>query len=428
MEAATDSVETPTPGTLPAAGAPPAPRALPVPGGAPARGRRRSARRERLSPLPVSLAHVRFAAAVYLGTRVLLLLVALLDHELRHQRLITELANWDGMWFRALARHGYPDHVPPGQTTLGFFPLYPLTMSAVAHVFTSTDIGGVTIAGVIVSGLGGLVATVLVQQLATGWWGEAAGRRATLLFCLFPGSIVFSMVYSEGLLLPLAAGCLLALERRRWLLAGALAGAATAVQPTGLAIIPVCAVSAGLELRRRGWGSRAARRSLLAPALSLTGVLSFSAFLWAWAGTPLATYQAQHRGWEEKTDPFALVHQASTLIGQISLAHFNHPTINLNLPLGLIGAAVLGWGLVLLVRHRGGVSAEAMVWTFVIGFLALTSEYVPPNPRMLITAFPAVLILAKRYKGRVGVCLLVGSGVLLAGLSALTFVAHTLRP
>lgn len=379
-------------------------------------------------PLPGWLERVWFAAAVYAGTRLLLLGVALLDRELRQHTLINSFSNWDGMWFRELAHHGYPTYVWHGQTTLGFFPLYPLLMWTVTHAFVYPQIKGFVIAGLIVSGIGGFVATVLVQELATGWWGRDSGRRATLLFCLFPGSVVFSMVYSEGVLLPLAAGCILALERRRWALAGLLAGLATAVQPDALALIAVCGASAFVHLRRRGWRNRAARRSLLAPLLSLTGVLGFASFLWAWTGTPLATLHAQHYGWGERTDPFALVHQLSSLVRQISFTHFNHPTINLNLPVGLIGAAILAGGVALLLRRENRVPLEALVWTLAIGFLAVTSEFVPPNPRLLITAFPAVLVFAHRFRGRAAVALMVVNGVLLAGLSYLTFVGVTLRP
>jgi hypothetical protein len=298
----------------------------------------------------------------------------------------------------------------------------------VGHAFTGASIRGLTLAGVIVSGVAGLVAAVLVQELATGWWGRPAGRRATALFCLFPGSVVFSMVYAEGLLLALAAGCILALERRRWLVAGLLAGAATAVQPDALVLIPVCAASALVQVRRHGW--REAQASLVAPALSITGVAAFAAFLWARTGTPFATYLAQHYGWGEKTDFLAIVHQGQWLASQISFAHFDHPTINLNLPVGLVGALVLAAGIALLVRlpRRGRISIEAMVWTLGIAFLCATSEYVPPNPRLLITAFPAILVFAARARGRWAAALLVGNGALLAGLSYLTFVGTTLRP
>jgi hypothetical protein len=297
-------------------------------------------------------------------------------------------------------------------------------MWLVAHAFST----GTDAAGLIVSLIGGLVATVFVERLASGWWGEVSGRRAAIVFCLFPGSVVFSMMYSEGLLLPLAAGCIYALERRRWLLAGILAGLATATAPDALALVPACAASALIELRRHGWQDRKARRSLLAPILSTVGLASFAIFLWAWTGTPFATLRAQHTGWGERTDPFALVNQAKTLVREISFTHFNNPTINLNLVIGLLGAVVLVIGLILLFRKPRQVSIEAMAWTLGIAFLATTSEYVPPNPRLLITAFPAVIVFA-HYVGRRGyVRLLLANGVLFVVLSAVTFVGTTLRP
>jgi hypothetical protein len=84
--------------------------------------------------------------------------------------------------------------------------------------------------------------------------------------------------------------------------------------------------------------------------------------------------------------------------------------------------------LVLLLRIWREVSIEALVWTLGISFLALTSEYTPPNPRLLFTAFPAVIVLARYLKGRAFVALLSVNGVLLVVMSALTFVSTTLRP
>ncbi len=378
---------------------------------------------------------------MYLGTRVLLLVVAIVNGALRHHAVLNELANWDGLWYRQLANHGYPHHVihccigqgeTHAQSTLGFFPLYPLLMWVGARVVMFVTSHGavysITVAGVIISLIGGLITTLIVQELATGWWGKAAGRRAAVLFCLFPGSVVFSMVYAEGVALPLAAGCILALQRRRWLLAGILAGFATATDPESLVLIPVCAISAGLELRRRGWRDVAALRSLVAPVLSASGAVALGAFLWSWANTPFATFQTQHIGWSEKTDPVALIHLTSHLVDQISFSHFNHPTINLNLVVGVAGAILLVVLLVLVFRARRTMSVEALAWTAGISFLAITSEFTPPNPRILITAFPAVVVLAYYVKGKAFGWLLAANGVLLAGLSALTFVGITLRP
>jgi Mannosyltransferase (PIG-V) len=376
-----------------------------------------------------AIASARFAITVYLATRVLLLLVALINGALRHHAFTHELSQWDGLWYRELADHGYPNHVVHIQSTLGFFPLYPMVVWVVAHALVVPiahwQILSTTVAGVVVSGLGGAVATVLVQRLAAGWWGEQAARRAVLIFCLFPGSVVFSMVYAEGIMLPLVAGCLLALQRRRWVLAGVLAGLATATEPEAVVLVPVCAVSAALELRR---GGLSARRALLAPALSIVGAGAFAIFLWIWTGSPLASLIAQRDGWSERTDIVALQHLAEQLGDQISLRHFNHPTIDLNLVVGLGGAIILVVLLVLMARNWREMSVEAILWTLGISWLSMTSEYTPPMPRLLITAFPAVMVLARYVRGRAFVVLLCVNGVALAGLSALTFVGTTLRP
>ena len=313
----------------------------------------------------VATREARFAIGVYLATRALMLLVALVNGTLRHHAFTHELAQWDGLWYRMLALHGYPAHVTHVQSTLGFFPLYPVLVWAVSHAFVVPvahyGILSTTVAGVIVAGIGGLITTVLVQRLAAGWWGERTGRKAVLIFCLFPGSVVFSMVYAEGVMLAFAAGCILALQKRRWLLAGALAAAATATEPEAIVLVVVCAVSAALELRRRGL---AGVKALVAPALSVAGVGAFGVFLWISTGTPFASLIAQRDGWHEKTDVFALANLANALANEISFSHFDHPTINLNLVVGLIGAFALIVMLVLVVRNYREMSVAAILSIF----------------------------------------------------------------
>ena len=375
---------------------------------------------------------VLWLMAIYFATRGVLLLAAYLLSALGHHNFLHELANWDGLWYREVANNGYLNHPSYAQTTLGFFPLYPLAIWTLEPVFSVLTghgaIWSATVAGVVISTIGGAIATYYVYRLAASWWDTRIARRAAVLFIIFPGSVVFSMVYSEGLLLPLAAACLFALERRRWLLAGILAGFATAVQPTGLVLLPVCAIAALLELHRQGWRLNVLRQVILAPLLSLTGVSAFALFLWIWTGTPLANYEAQHHGWSEKTDPLALVHLTTTLANQISLTHLNQPTVNLNLIVGLIGAILLLVMLVLMFLQRRQISVTAITWTLGISYLAITSEYVPPNPRLLLTAFPALMVLARYTRGKWWTLLVWTNCTLLVLLSVLTFYGTTLRP
>jgi hypothetical protein len=369
----------------------------------------------------------RLAILTYLATRVLLIVVAIIDGWLHSRSFTHEIGNWDGYWYQLMANHGYPSHFYYGKSTLGFFPLYPIAIWALMQLV----FGSAATAGLIISTIGGLVATVLVQRLATEWWDEASGRRAAVLFCLFPGSVVFSMVYSEGILIPLAAGSLLALQHRRWLLAGALSGLATAVDVTALPLVLAIAVSAALELRRQGWRwrDRDMRRVLAAPVLSVTGIVAFALYLWARVGSPTASLRAQRVGWHEKSDPFAIVHLVTRLAHQISsFKTFDNPALNLNYVVGLVGVFILVGGIVLLCRRRGRVPIEVLLFSLGVVYLTVTSEYVPPNPRLLITGFPIVVVYARYLDGRRFKWLCAVMTVLLIELSGLTFVGITLRP
>ena len=262
----------------------------------------------------------------------------------------------------------YPHLVYHTQDTLGFFPLFPMLMWVIAQPLHAVGLHSHTIvpslglnvltsyviAGVIAALVSGAVATVLLGRLAERWWGEAAGRRAILFFCLFPGTIVFSMIYTEGLLLALLAAAFLALERKRWLTAGILAGFSTAVGPTAAAIIPAFAIVSLVEIRRHGWRDPEARRSLLAPILAPAGLVAFGAYLWAWTGSPFASFTTQHAiwGWSETSSPLAIPNQISTLISEIKVSTFSNPAIDLNIIAGLFGTVFLLYALWRLWKWR----------------------------------------------------------------------------
>jgi hypothetical protein len=179
---------------------------------------------------------------------------------------------------------------------------------------------------------------------------------------------------------------------------------------------------------RHGPRDRQALRSLLAPLLSLTGIAAFAIFLWQWTGTPFATLQAQRSGWHERLDPLALVHQGQLFATQLGQLHSSHLTLDLSPLAALIGAAVLVWGLVLLLRPPRLVSYQAIIWGALVGVLAALSEHVGPNARVLVTAFPVVVVFAYRLRGRAYGWLLGANATLLVVMSALTFTGHSLTP
>jgi hypothetical protein len=338
------------------------------------------------------------------------------------------MSNWDGKWYLLTSEHWYYHHMLRGAgqyTTLGFMPLYPMAMWVLAHMLGNFG------AGLLIAMAGGGVATVLMAKLATEWWSEESARRAIAYWCFFPGTIVFSMVYSEGLLLALIAGCLLLLQRKRWLWAGVCAGFATAIAPAALSAVPMCAAAALLELYRRGWRNREAQRSLIAPILATGGAIGFGIYLWIWTGSPFTDYRAQHIEWSESTTVLAVPKVAISLIHQLFISGVgtHGPAgMDLNGILALAGTAFLVWGFKLLWDHRHRIPAAAWVWTVCVSVLALTSAKTPPNPRLLIVAFPLVLAVGATLRGRAYNRAL--RWTLLATLvcSPLTYVGMWLRP
>ena len=137
---------------------------------------------------------------------------------------------WDSSYYVFTAQHGYE---ALGQTA--FFPFYPLVMRGVATVTYSE-----VVAGVLVSLVSFAIALVVLHRLAELDFGPAVARRTVWLIALFPASVFFSAVYTEGLFLALSVAAVYAARRGSWAWAGALGGMAALTRNTGvLVLVPV---------------------------------------------------------------------------------------------------------------------------------------------------------------------------------------------
>jgi hypothetical protein len=369
------------------------------------------------------LGRAGFAVSIYLATRLALLLVAGICAAVQHKSLGAVLSLFDGGWYLKLAAHGYPTHALHVKSTLGFFPLYPMVIRAVSFVTTTSYLTS----ALMTSFVGGALATLLVQRLATAWWGARVGRKAVLAFCLFPGTVVFSLAYSECLTVPLALGTLLALRSKRWWLAGLLAGLATAVAPVALVLVIACAVAALRQIRQaRQSGDRRSYKPLAAVALSVCGIGGFAIFLWVWTGTPFATLSAQHYGWYQQSEPLGIF---GLPIVHHLVAHPRDVIAYLpswNLWNGILGGAFLLLSIIGLWRSRHELSPGAFAYVLGIGLITIWSVMTPPNARMILIATPAVLIWARRLSPRGLTVFLTVEGALFVFMSALTLSGHML--
>ena len=177
------------------------------------------------------------------------------------------------------------------------------------------------------------------------------------------------------------------------------AALASAVEPAALISVPGLPGRVGApphDLRvARSSGAAEPGALLLAPS----GLGVFALFLWVRTGTPFASYQAQHSGWHQG-DPFALLNQP---VAHRLLAHpatlWSH-LLNPSLWNGLLGTVFLVCALVALARVRHELTPGVMLWTCGVGVLTLWSVMSLTNARMLLIAFPAVIVWARALTGR----------------------------
>jgi hypothetical protein len=171
---------------------------------------------------------------------------------------------WDALWYERVALHGYAYELdtPQGQAAAGFFPLYPLTIRLILRLIPALPFFWVATA---VSNLATLAALLLLAQNLVPRDGVVG--RVMAIFMTSAGSFYLSIPYTEGLFLLLVVGTLIATRRRRYALAGLLAGLGATTRVHGLALVAVplvaCWLDAALAPRSR-WTRAAAALGLFA--------------------------------------------------------------------------------------------------------------------------------------------------------------------
>lgn len=353
-------------------------------------------------------------AAIYLAARSGLALLAWALSFLQHVPLSSALSKWDSGWYLFVAAHGYGPSVPAAAGGHGlahqiaFFPLLPLLIRGLE---AATGMALLP-AGLVVTSAAGLAGAVVVWHLAEGRYGEAAADRATALVFCFPGAFVLGIAYSESLLIPLVAGSLLALGARRWVVAGLLAGLATAVDGTGIAAVVPCVVAAAVALAtRRDW------RALWAAALSPLGVAGYFAYLWQHDGTPLAWFDVERDVWHQNPTLAAVWDQF------VGFAH--HPFVFPNSTAQVFGFLAAVALLVVAVVTRADPAWIAYgAAVFILAFLSPQEGFMP---RIVLHAFPLIVVAGAALR-RWFVPVLVASALLMAVMTVVSLGTLSLTP
>ena len=292
--------------------------------------------------------------AIVLATRALLLLVAWIglraferlpyypaqvpDAFLEKWSWIDGWSRWDTAHYVAIGIFGYGNEASPSHDGgLGFFPLYPMLMKALAWPLPGpVTEAQLAFAAVIISNVAFLVAAPMFADVVARRTNPAVARTATLLLCISPFSYFFSAGYSESLFLLTVVASFWFADRDRWWAAAIASALGTSTRLVGLAIPPALLLLA--------WHKRRPRKDLAAVAIiSPLGIAIWFLTTWVVYGDLLAYFTAQENwgGWSEHV--WFYVKLFTTEPETTFLGDPRHLIIVLNVVLWAIWLATLPW-------------------------------------------------------------------------------------
>ena len=207
--------------------------------------------------------------------------------------LLDLFTQWDGFWYRFLAKNGYGPPTP--DLAAAFFPVYPLLVRGVAFI-----VHDLQIASLIVSNGSLLAAALLFLRLLRLDYDEIVCRRAITFLMFNPVSFFLSAAYTESTFLLLSIGALLAARQGKWLAAAMCGGCLSATRAPGLIIGAPLFAEYVLQWRARGAEWRAFFRSqLLWFALIPTGLALYLFYCHVHRGDFFLPMHVAARGWEK---------------------------------------------------------------------------------------------------------------------------------
>jgi hypothetical protein len=286
--------------------------------------------------------------------------------------------HWDAQHYLYLATHGY-GATGDARNLIAFFPLYPALISAVA----ATGLPARS-AALLISNLAGVVAAILLYEVARQDLRENAAFRAAAFFVIFPTAYFLLVGYTEALFCALAFGAVLAARRQRWLFAGLLGGLAAAARLTGLALLPFLVIE--LYNARHTW--RVAWQLILAPVAIVLGFLTYLATNLLVLGDAFAFITVQRQHWSHSLSA-PWVGFSDAIRGISWRVPWEKLTVGGGEAAGGIAAyatTILSW-----LRLRPSDAAYATVLTVMVTFLPFWLSI----PRYLLAMYPLFLLVGR---------------------------------
>jgi hypothetical protein len=323
---------------------------------------------------PAARANVRLVVQAWLGTRLVMAVVAVWVMVTEHRSFADVFGNWDVVHYLGIARDGYLE-----ANSIAFFPGWPLLVRLVS-----------------LPGLPPLLVGMVLAMAASGAAAAAlyrlGGAPAAIAWLLAPTAVFTLVPYTEAIF---CAAAFWAWERataRQWGAVAALAAVAASVRVSGVFLVMALAV---LALTQPGPAKERGRR-LLWLGIPTAVVAAYLGYLYVLTHSWTAWFDAQTSGWARgfATPWQSLQHTLSVLEPG---AYADHPEWRWVFLAEIISMAVgLLVTLVSLVQRRWGEATWVGVQVAVFG----TSYWYMSVNRAVLLWFPLWTLLGRLGEGR----------------------------
>jgi hypothetical protein len=328
---------------------------------------------------------VRAVAAVFVATRIPLIIVAALGAIVIGQRagthwspqhgLLDVLGRWDAQHYLEIATVGYHGK------DVAFFPLYPLLINQLGGL-----IGDHFIAGVVIANVAFFVALAYLYALTKLEFGDhETAYHAIFYIAIFPTAIFFSAVYSESLFLALTVASVYYARRGNFITAGVIGALASLTRVEGVLLVLPIAYEVW-----RAWHERhgtTLARGILGLALVPAGIALYMGYLYALVGDPLYFQKVQANWNRHLAPPWVSISNTIHELARAPLASstsINH-VLELAFTISFAALAVAAfWQL-----------RPSYAWYFAASLLVpMSTASLMSMPRFDLVVFPAFMLLA----------------------------------
>lgn len=295
-------------------------------------------------------------------------------------------SRWDTGFYVSIAEDGYQyDGVE--LPSVAFFPLLPLLMRTLTPL-----VGDSLLAGLLISNVALLLATVLFYRFVTAGWGQQTADRAVWYFLIFPAAFFGSAIYTESLFLLGAIGALYFARRGYWEVAGLLGIATAMTRFIGIVVAIILLVEWWVQRRSAIENQRPSLFTLFAPAAVPLGTLAYMAYLQRTFGDPLAFVNSAAAWARQPQSPFMMLTSLiDTPVGGWGSALLSG-SIHVDNWLDFTFAAIfLALGFILLYKKHW---SEGIFVTLGV-LISMSSGLLMSQRRYMWVLFPAFIVLAQ---------------------------------